>query len=165
LFVCFHEGDFAVFSFDFFCILPNSLDPTWTLKTGSLFLLEVESKHLFVEEGLTLLVKDYDRIGGNEMLGIVKVPAHNMYQAKGERMEFKLQPPPGSRATEIGGYIAMRCRRATEYDKKFMAGYDESCKAVAATEIPKSKTSDFLSIVTRKERVDKDGTKKVGLPC
>eukprot|EP00339_Tiarina_fusa_P025749 CAMPEP_0117019744 /NCGR_PEP_ID=MMETSP0472-20121206/15103_1 /TAXON_ID=693140 ORGANISM="Tiarina fusus, Strain LIS" /NCGR_SAMPLE_ID=MMETSP0472 /ASSEMBLY_ACC=CAM_ASM_000603 /LENGTH=1103 /DNA_ID=CAMNT_0004724777 /DNA_START=181 /DNA_END=3489 /DNA_ORIENTATION=+ len=146
--------------------ISKTLDPIWTLKTGSLFLLEVESKHLFVEEGLTLLVKDYDQFGGNEMLGVVKVPAHKLYQAKGERMELKLQPPPGSRETEIGGYLALRCRRATEYDKKFMAGYDESCKAVAATEIPKSKTSDIRSIVTRKERVEKDGTKKFKVrPC
>jgi hypothetical protein len=148
----------------FLVFLPNRLDPIWTLKTGSLFLLEVESKHLFVEEGLTLLVKDYDQFGGNEFLGVAKVPAHKLYQAKGERMEFKLLPPPGSRESEIGGHIAIRCRRATEYDKKFMSRYDNSSKAMAATALPKSKTSDFRSIVTRRERVEKDGTKKVGSP-
>ena len=141
--------------------ISKTLDPVWTVKTGSLFLLTIESKKLFVEEGLTLLIKDYDQFGGNELLGIVKVPPHDMYLAKGERIEYKLQPPPGKpEDKEVNGYLAIRCRKATEYDKSFMEGYDRDAKAVALTKQPKSKTSDLKSIVTRKQRVEKDGTKK-----
>lgn len=140
--------------------LAYSLDPIWTLKTGSLFLLTVESKALFLTEGLTLIVKDWDLVGKNETLGVVSVPATKLYEAKGERMEFKLQSPPGSNEEEIPGFLAIRARRATDYDKKFMEGYEASSKAVAAPDHPKTFNSDIKSILTRQYKVE-NGVKKV----
>ena len=43
----------------------RSLDPIWTVRTGSLFLLEVASEELFIEDGMKFLVKDFDQFGSN----------------------------------------------------------------------------------------------------
>lgn len=121
----------------------------------------MESKILFLLEGLACIVKDYDRMGANEPLGVIRIPALALYKANGERMVYKLQPPPGSRVSEVPGYLAIRCRRATDHDKEFMKGHEASLKAVAAIEHPPTVTSNIRSIVTRYEKVEKDGTKKV----
>lgn len=138
----------------------NSLDPIWTIKTGSLFLLEVEAEELFIEDGMKFLVKDFDQFGGNETLGIVHVPPKTLYKANGERMEFKLQPVPGKTTTEVPGYLAIRCRRATAHDKNFIEGFEGSLKAVAAPKMPKVTNSAIKSIISRTVKVE-DGIKKV----
>jgi len=74
---------------------------------------------------------DFDKIGGDEMLGKVIIPPKVLYEARGERMEFKLGPPPGH-SEDVPGHLAVRCRRATDYDLKFMKEYNEAEKAAAA---------------------------------
>jgi hypothetical protein len=146
-------------------ILIHSLDPIWTVKTGSLFLLDVESEQFFLEDGMTFLVKDFDQFGGNETLGLVHVSPRILYRANGERMEFKLQPVPGKTAAEVPGYLAIRCRRATEYDRTFMEGLQTSVKAIAAPKLPKSQGNVIKTIVTKTSKID-NGVKKVSLcPC
>ena len=136
------------------------MDPIWTVKTGSLFLLEVESEQLFLEDGLKFLVKDFDQFGGNETLGLVHVPPRTIYRADGERMEFKLQPVPGKTAGEVPGYLAIRCRRATTYDKTFIEGLRSSMKAIAAPKLPKSQGNALKSMVTKVTK-NENGVKKV----
>lgn len=132
----------------------------WTVSTGSLFLLTVSSEELFLEDGLTLLVKDFDQFGGHETLGVVHVSPRKLYLGKGERMEFKLQPVPGKTANEVSGYLAVRCRRATEHDKNFMEGYENSMKAVAAPEMPKVSTNAVKSMISKIVKTE-NGVKKV----
>jgi hypothetical protein len=114
-----------------------------------------------LNEGLTLIVKDYDAVGRNETLGMAVIPSRQLYLAKGERMEFKLQTPPGTKENNITGWIAVRCRRATENDKSFMEGYHSSMKAATAPAHPVTKNSNIRSILTRREKVSKEGIKKV----
>jgi hypothetical protein len=146
--------------------LSESLDPIWTLKTGSLFLLTVESKKLFLEEGLNFLVKDHDQFGKDEVLGMVNVNPRAVYLAQGERKEFKLLPPNGSKQQEVPGYLVLRCRRASEYDQKFMADYEtlQGGKGVASYDHPKSTTNLVKTMVTWTKRKEKDGTIKVRIP-
>lgn len=139
----------------------RSLDPIWTVKTGSLFLLEIESERLFIEDGMTFLIKDFDQFGGNETLGLVHVPPKTLYFAKGERMEFKLQPVPGKTNDEVPGFLAIRCRRATSHDLDFMESYESSLQAVAAPKMPKTTNSAIKSITSRTIKFD-HGVKKVG---
>lgn len=139
--------------------IPSTLDPIWTVKTGSLFLLEVESEQLFLEDGMKFLVKDFDQFGSNETLGLVHVPPRTLYRANGERMEFKLQPVPGKTAGEVPGYLAIRCRRATTYDKTFMQGMQSSMKAIAAPKLPKSQGNAIKSMVTKTSK-NENGVKK-----
>ena len=138
----------------------DSLDPIWTVNDGSLFLLEVEAEQLFLQDGMKLLVKDYDQFGANDTLGLVKVHPTALYRGSGERMEFKIQPVPGKTANEVPGYLAIRCRRATEYDKRFMEGLESSMKAIAVPKAPRVANNAIKSIVSRTTKVE-DGIKKV----
>ena len=142
-------------------VIQNTLDPIWTLKTGSLFLVEIESEALFMSEGLTLVMKDFDRLGRNEALAVATVPPEDLYDGHSERKEYKLLPPPGSKEQEVPGHIAVRCRRASQYDIEFMQNYATAKKAASAPEHPKSTTSDIKSILTRREKTDKEGVKRV----
>lgn len=144
------------------CLHAKSLDPIWTVKTDSLFLLESEAEELFIEEGMKFLVKDFDQFGGNETLGLVHVPPKTLYLADGERMEFKLQPIPGKTSDEVPGFLAIRCRRATAHDKKFMEGFESSLNAAAEPKMPKVSNNAIKSIVSRTTKVE-NGVKKVCL--
>ncbi|KAG7350839.1 C2 domain containing protein [Nitzschia inconspicua] len=140
----------------------KTLNPIWTLKTGSLFLLTVESERFFVEDGMQFIVKDYDQLGKDEVLGLVHVNPRTLYQSKGERMEFKLQPPMGSKHKEVPGFLVLRCRRATEYDIKFMADYAKTkgAKGVASYEHPKANTGLVKTLTTWNRKKEKDGSIK-----
>jgi hypothetical protein len=127
------------------------LEPVYTIKTGSLFILTVESYDLFVDGGLSFLVEDRDGFSNNDLLGVTTVPAATLYQANGERMEFKFNTK---------GYLALRCRRATEYHKNFMANYQKSRVAVVAQDRPKTRGNDILSMVSKTTK-KAGGTKMV----
>jgi hypothetical protein len=109
---------------------------------------------------MKFLVKDFDQFGANEMLGLVHVPPRTLYLAKGERMEFKLQPVPGKTADEVPGHLAIRCRRASAQDKEFIEGFEGSLKAVAAPKMPKVTNSAIKSIISKTAKME-DGIKKV----
>jgi hypothetical protein len=143
--------------------LALSLDPIWTLKTGSLFLLTIESKKLFLEEGLNFAIKDFDQFGKDETLGVINVNPRIIYLAQGERTEFKILPPSGSKSNEVPGYLVIRCRRASEYDQKFMADYEslQGGHGVASYDHPRASTSLVKTLVTWNRKKDKDGTIKV----
>jgi len=142
--------------------ISKTLNPVWTLSTGSLFLLNVESKRFFIEGGLKFVVKDYDRVGRNDVLGICKVDPKVFYKAKGERMEFKLTPPrvanAGSRdgPDDSAGVLVVRCRRATPYDEKFMADFakqeSKNAKGVASYDAPEADTSALKTLTTKVKR-------------
>jgi C2 domain len=103
--------------------ISKTLDPIWTIATGSLFLLsDVQLPQLFRGEGLLCIVYDFDKFGANDPLGAVTIPPKTIYDAQGERMELELGPPPGKLKQEDGSYgtLAVRIRRATQYDIEFM---------------------------------------------
>jgi hypothetical protein len=113
------------------------VDPVWTIETGSLFLLPVDVGTLFGGEGLLCVLHDYDSIGADEKLGQFCISPKQMYDAKGERMEFALQPIPGDNNT-VTGHIAIRCRRATDFDIDFMNDFNKNT----------GKGTDFLGMKT-----------------
>jgi len=143
--------------------IPKTLDPIWTIKTNSLFLLKIDVKQLFRGEGLLCIVYDYDKLGGNERLGAVTIPPKTIYDAKGERMEFKLGPPPG-KTDDVPGYLAVRVRRATKNDLDFMQKLEESGKkfrlpAKKQVEETDSKggSGNIRSMLSRRSRIAKTG--------
>lgn len=138
--------------------------------------MTVESEALFLTEGLLCLVMDYDKVGDDEMLGMVTISPKTLYYANGERLEFKLRPPPlGKAEDDVPGWLAIRCRRASEYDKKFMREYYESEVAEETPEglelknIVKHATEsaggggNLKTLITRVERTvrDKDNPKGI----
>lgn len=96
-------------------------------------------------------------------LGYFVVPPDVLYKANGEREVFKLKAPPRSKG-EVPGHLAIRCRRATQYDKEFMKEYEsEAAKAdtVSAATTSEGGKSNFKSIIETKVKTDKSGLKQV----
>ena len=111
---------------------------------------------------------DYDSVGKSDLLGIVAIGPRVLYGANGERMEFKLLPPPGI-ANEVPGFLAIRCRRATDYDKQFMADINRLEKsdllgvknAVKNASGASGGSSNIKSLVTKRSRIVKKGEQKL----
>lgn len=130
----------------------------------------MSTSQLFRSNGLQCFVWDFDKIGADELLGWITVPPQAIYAADGERNEFKLHPPPGSKDEEVPGYLAVRCRRASDYDKKFMKEFSNSETTLADQlgfkNITKAATEsaggsgNIMSIVRQNKRVVK-GVKQV----
>lgn len=132
-------------------------------------------KDLFLSDGLLCLVIDFDKIGAHEVLGLALIPPKTIFESKGERLEFKLNPPPG-KGDEVTGYLAVRCRRASDYDQRFMKEYltteRRDDQAASFTQLTKEAlesaggTGNLKSILTRNTRMvrsmqDPRGVKQV----
>jgi hypothetical protein len=127
-------------------------------------LLEANTEELFLSEGLICILYDYDKVGSNEKLGAITIPPKALYDAKGERMEFKLGPSPGE-TKDVPGYLSIRCRRATDYDAKFMTDFEKGSdllglKAAASkAHHTKGGASNIKSLMSRNTKTEKDGEK------
>ena len=95
------------------------MDPIWTVKTNALFLWTVSTKDLFVSDGLLCVVYDYDQVGSHMHLGQVFIPPKILYEASEERIELPLKHHYHTDGPVLG-FLAIRCRRATQYDQNFM---------------------------------------------
>lgn len=95
------------------------VNPIYTVKEGSVFIVDVMKAEFLQSEGLRFIVKDYDTVGRNDELGHVQVPPKTLIGANGDRMVFPLSPPKGSKYKEAG-VLNLRCRLASKYDRKFL---------------------------------------------
>lgn len=145
------------------------LDPIWTLKTDSLFLFTVATKDLFLSDGLRFTIKDYDQVGNDEVLGIFYADPQTIFDANGERLTYKLEPPPGA-TKEVPGHAAIRCRRASEADINFLEDYKQSKKRNVmgvlkergrAKEEVKGGASNLASYFRRQARTIKVGNEEI----
>lgn len=98
-----------------------SLEPIYTVETGSLFIFDANTDDLKNAGGLLFKVKDRDMgVKTNDDVCSTTVPAETLLEATGERLEFKLSPAYWVEG-EDAGHIAIRVRRVTSYDQEFMA--------------------------------------------
>jgi len=105
-----------------------SVNPIWTLRKGSLFILTVDALELFeAEDGLIFEVKDYDAVAKHKSLGAVNISPRIIYKWDGERKEFDLRALSGEKNYNQGK-LALRVRRATNHDLEFMKKYNNSKK-------------------------------------
>jgi len=137
------------------------LEPTYTIKTGSLFLLTTTADDLFdCQDGLKFEVKDYDTVGGSESLGHTFVSPRTLYEADGERMVFPLLPEAGRTSVTVKGNIAIRCRHATEHDIEFMAKLKRGMSKISEDDPTALSTdggrSDLKSMMTMNTKTEKN---------
>ena len=101
----------------------GSLNPDWTPETRSTFLLACPTKELF-DLGLTLKVKDWDLIGGDDPLGTVILDGYDLMACYdedeeekdvGRLREYKIHPPKGQGGVDAGT-LTIRYRRAFRSD-------------------------------------------------
>ena len=93
----------------------QSLNPAYSLKEQSTFILEEKPEAVHENGGLVFKIKDWDRVGKNDDLGEVLVEPNTLYSATGDNMELKINPPKGT--TEDAGFLTIRCRPATDEDR------------------------------------------------
>lgn len=129
----------------------------------------VTTKALLVGHGLTFTLRDFDQVGNDEFLGSFVVDGKTIFEAKGERWEYKLEDP--EKKEEIPGHAAIRIRKASSSDIKFMEEYKNSKKRgvlgkrVERNVIPKEDlkggASNIASYFRRQKRVVKEGSKEI----
>eukprot|EP00934_Nitzschia_sp_Nitz4_P000987 Nitzschia sp. Nitz4//scaffold248_size28759//12858//16752//NITZ4_008109-RA/size28759-snap-gene-0.10-mRNA-1//-1//CDS//3329543992//987//frame0 len=112
-------------------VLAKTLNPVWTLSTGSLFLLDQSVDEFFASSNfVTFQIKDYDSFGKNEDIGSVEISKEKLVKGTGERLEFEINPPGkhqlNRRAKEGSSRLALRFRPATMEDVKFMRSFQEN---------------------------------------
>jgi len=132
----------------------KKLDVVFTLKTDSLFLLNMSARDFFsVEEGVMFVVKDFDTFGANDVLGVVIVPPKMLYTCNGERMVFDLQNPNPKEPSK--GKLAIRCRHATDNDQRFMANYAKDQKQAEgdASEKQSGGKGNVRSMISKQSKV------------
>jgi hypothetical protein len=80
---------------------------------------------LLHENGLEFVVKDYEVTGLHRLVGFVKIHPRELIAANGERMVFTLSEHNrrNHSVEETGGKIAIRCRPATNVDKRFISQF------------------------------------------
>ena len=72
-------------------VISKSLNPVWTLSTGSLFLIQTTLNDFFESANrLEFVVKDYDSVGDNDVLGSALIRKDDLLRGEGERVEFPL---------------------------------------------------------------------------
>jgi hypothetical protein len=70
-------------------VVSKTLDPIWTLRKGSLFLLSMTPEAFFsCSSGMTFCLKDYDAVGSNDVLGQVVVGLDELLASTGERVGY-----------------------------------------------------------------------------
>ena len=140
--------------------LTNNANPIWTLRKGSLFVFKGDALELFEShQGLVFEVKDYDTFGGDESLGAFNVNARTLYNwPENERKVFALKALPGETDWKQGR-IAIRVRRATEYDVGFMEEYNSKQKILRSP--PKMMgAAEIKEVLTKNSRKEKDGMRE-----
>lgn len=92
------------------------LNPDFSEDHKNKYAFHCYATDLFEVEGLTFKVKDWDRVGSNDDLGTVQVPAKDLYlSSKGAKVEYQLAPPAG-REAENAGSITIRTSFTTAED-------------------------------------------------
>jgi C2 domain len=92
-------------------VLHNTRSPIWSLETDSLFLLQMTPAEFFASSnGMSFIIKDYDSIGSNTVLGRVVVSHNELLEGNGERLEYEMVP-------EAKAYSSVTIQQ-TKYDNK-----------------------------------------------
>ena len=116
--------------------ISRTLDPIWTVETGSLFTFETTVHDLLRSRGLECFVYDYDLAGSNDKLGCATIPPMAVLESNGERLEYEVQ----SIARETNrnrGVLAVRIRRAGSSDTEFMDKLQSHRKSKSIARSPK----------------------------
>ena len=121
---------------NFYSPLFYRTNPIFTPELGSAFIVDGADKD-FLDFGLKFELKDWDRVGSNDFLGHVDVPASKFVDGTGDAMEFKVIPPNG-KEQEKAGFLLIRCRNASPDDEALVSQqsntnlFDSTTKDAAA---------------------------------
>lgn len=112
-------------------VISKSLNPIWTLETGALFVVRMSPEEFFAaSSGMNFIVKDYDAVGANEILGNVSIPLQDMLDGTGDRIGYDIVPDKNSPKAQAGKTpkLFLRFKRAAQSDIEFMAAFADKTK-------------------------------------
>lgn len=112
-------------------VISKDLSPIWTLENGSLFILKTTPEEFFGStSGMTFLLKDYDAVGQNDLIGSVIVPLNDLLEGNGDRIEFDIVPDKSMLAQFEGKSpkLNLRFKRASRSDCDFMDAFADKNK-------------------------------------
>ena len=102
--------------------ISNTCNPTWTVKTGSLFVMSIQSndlmKHDHIKE-LRFRVMNKSGLSSQNCLGTVCISQATILSSNGERLIYHLTKPNKSQVNSCG-MLALKFRRATSTEMEFM---------------------------------------------
>ena len=101
-------------------VVHKELDPVWTLENGALFSVQMAPEEFFASSGgMSFVIKDFDSMGSNEILGTVSVPLEVLLKGDGERTEFLVDT--GNLSPKQGvTNLFLRFKKASESDMEFL---------------------------------------------
>lgn len=115
-------------------LLPShSLNPIWTIGSGSLFILDVTPEVFFGSaQGLSFIIKDYDTMSKNDTLGKVFVTQEDLLNGDGERTEFKLIESASENPKQpVSGVQPCSCRWHLGNAHLLFTGTGKACLALS----------------------------------
>jgi hypothetical protein len=104
-------------------VVKKNLDPIWTVETQSMFIFTLFPEDYYNSE-LTFEVRDYETFVKGDNLGRAMLSNERLMEANGKRVEMRLKDDEA--VTDVQGYLAVRCRKATSNDKKFIQDSNNS---------------------------------------
>lgn len=108
----------------------NTTNPIWTVETKSMFLLEMSSEDFFASStgGLSFVVKDFDRVGRNEVIGRVVVPHEELLKGTGDRIVYDIVPEKMQKpkSKQKHSRLVLRFREATADDSEVSRQQDKT---------------------------------------
>lgn len=97
-------------------VMDNTLNPIFTLQTGSLFSIEKTTTAFFQSGGLTITLKDFDSVGANDVLGSCHLSAEELLKGTGERTAYKIEPGKNVKVGSKPPKLYLRVKPATDSD-------------------------------------------------
>lgn len=110
--------------------ITKSLDPIWSISTGSLFMIDMTPEDFFsAATGLTFILEDYDALGKNDMLGSAQVLLDEILEGTGDRKEYEINVMPDAKMKgKKKSKLYLRFKQATQDDVDFMHEYEANKK-------------------------------------
>jgi hypothetical protein len=97
-------------------VISKNLNPIFTIETGSLYLLETTTEDFFASaSGLTFLLRDYDAVGRDDVLGKVVLSHSELLEGNGDRVAHDIVPEKAKK-TKKQGKLVLRFKEASDDD-------------------------------------------------
>jgi hypothetical protein len=108
-------------------VVKRNLDPIYTIKTNSMFIFTLHPEDYYHSD-IVFQINDFESFSTNKYLGQVELSNEELLTSDGQRIERKLKNL--ETGTETQGYLAIRCKRATQQDIDFVRDSTKSVEPV-----------------------------------
>jgi len=89
-------------------VISKDLNPIWTLKERSLFVLQMTPEEFFsASSGISFVIKDFDAVGSNEIMGYVNINLEELLAGEGKRTGYEIISPKAGKDSELIPVVAV----------------------------------------------------------